>query len=181
MNGSFFDNLYDLAFESSPPGFTFPTNSPPKVYHVKFFTTNVTPLPTGERNATGGYRVIECTLYNATYDVHFALHSDGRQITTWNRTLLNGLPLTQVLPNAFSKDQAIELFNDIAFAEMYAQRSRCQPCSGIKAQRLARTRKSPPFGPSRPCGSLLVAPQSNSTLTWRSPANSGPRRTTSAI
>ena len=120
MNGSFFVNLNDLASEPSPPGFTFPTSGPPKVYHVKFFTTNVTTLPSGERNATGGYRVIECTLYNATYDMHFALHSDGSQIITRNRTLLNGLPLTHVLPNTFSEDQANQLFNDVAFAEMYA-------------------------------------------------------------
>lgn len=120
MNGSFFDSVLATGDQTSALGFEYP-NDRPQIYHVKYFPTNSTTRPDGSPNALFEYRVIECTLHNATYDVRFDLKSNGNQAITTNRTLLDVLSLAKVLPNTtFPADQAIERFNDIAFVQMYA-------------------------------------------------------------
>ncbi|KAJ9608886.1 hypothetical protein H2200_006657 [Cladophialophora chaetospira] len=121
MNASFFDGVTAIAESSITMGLEYP-NDRLQIYHVKFVATNYTrTLPDGTRVPGGSYRVIECTLHNATYEVRFDLQSNGYQAITINRTLLNVLPLAKVLPQTtFSEDQATEVFNDIAFVQAYA-------------------------------------------------------------
>ena len=115
INGSFFDNLAPNL--TSPfPGLYLPSNGAAKVYQTLYFSDNTTTIP----SPNGVIRVIECSLHNASYDVEFELHSNGQQTITANRTLLSGLPATDVLPSNLSMSEAVERFNNQALMQLFS-------------------------------------------------------------
>ncbi|KAJ9499652.1 hypothetical protein H2202_004642 [Exophiala xenobiotica] len=119
INATFFEALIDgkgqYNFSTPNLGLQAPSNGPAKVYHMMYFSDNMTAIPAGD----WAYRVAECSLYNASYDARFELNSNGQQVVTANRQVLDGIEAVQYLPTNFTVDQAAERFNAQAFMQAF--------------------------------------------------------------
>ncbi len=119
VNATFFEALIDgdgqYNFSTPNLGLQAPSNGPAKVYHVMYFSDNMTAIPAGD----WVYRMAECSLHNASYDARFEFNSNGQQAITAKRQVLNGIEAVQYLPTNFTIDQAAERFNAQAFMQAF--------------------------------------------------------------
>lgn len=67
-----------------------------KIYQTLYFSNTADALDVN--SAKGIQNVIECSLYNASYEVAFELKSNNQQAITANRSLLNGVTAPLMLP-----------------------------------------------------------------------------------
>lgn len=119
INATFFEALIDgkgqYNFSTPNLGLEAPSNGPAKVFHMMYSSDNMTAIPAGDWR----YNVAECTLHNASYDANFKLNSNGQQVITATRQVLNDIEAVQYLPTKYTVDEAAEKFNAQAFMQAF--------------------------------------------------------------
>jgi hypothetical protein len=95
MDGSFF-GLIGNGTPSVSENLDVVSKDASKIYQTLYFSN--TPDATDIHSAEGVQKIIECSLYNASYEVAFELKSNGQQTIAANRSLLNAVAAPLILP-----------------------------------------------------------------------------------